>query len=71
DELVARVDLKADRGRRALLVRGAYAEADAPPEAAEALDRQLKLLAAWLGLDDVVYEPRGDISVTLRALQGR
>lgn len=71
DELVARVDLKADRGRRALLVRGAYAEADAPPEAAEALDRQLKLLAAWLRLDEVVYESRGDLSVTLRALQER
>ncbi|MDF8262903.1 winged helix-turn-helix domain-containing protein [Luteipulveratus flavus] len=54
DRLVARVDLKADRGAGALRVQQRHWEADAPTEAYPALDRQLRLMADWLGLTDVL-----------------
>ena len=62
DRLVARVDLKADRAARVLLVPGAFAEAGAPPATAEELAVELRRLAAWLDLDDVVVGARGDLS---------
>jgi uncharacterized protein len=68
DSLVGRVDLKADRAGRRLVVRGAYAEAPAPPpEVAEELAAELALMAGWLGLDAVVVEPRGDLAPALSA----
>ena len=68
DQLVARVDLKADRAARVLLVQAAWAEPDAPSHTAEALVAELRLLAAWLGLDDVVVVPKGDLAPRLAAL---
>lgn len=65
DRIVARVDLKADRVAKALLVQGAYAEPCAPPETAPALAAELRQLAGWLGLDDVVVAPRGDLAAGL------
>ncbi|MGI8701836.1 MAG: winged helix-turn-helix domain-containing protein [Nocardioidaceae bacterium] len=65
DAIVARVDLKADRATRRLLVKGAYAERLAPPETAEELALELEQLAGWLGLDTVVVEPRGDLAPAL------
>jgi uncharacterized protein len=59
------VDLKSDRKASFLLVRGSFAEPAAPAETAEALAAQLRLLAGWLGLDDVVVEPRGDLAPEL------
>jgi len=67
DELVARVDLKSDRAAGALLVQAAHAEPGAPPETAEALAVELRRMAAWLGLDDVVDVGAGDLSPALRA----
>ncbi|WP_210504537.1 winged helix-turn-helix domain-containing protein [Nocardioides xinjiangensis] len=65
DRLVARVDLKADRASRSLLVPAAFAEAGAPPGTAEELAEELRRLSGWLGLDDVVVGDRGDLSAGL------
>lgn len=66
-ELVARVDLKADRAARVLRVPGAFAEpgGDAGrtlPELAAALQD----MAAWLGLDGVAVGDGGDLADPLR-----
>lgn len=53
DALVARVDLKADRAADVLRAHAIHWEPDAPPEASSALDRELALMAAWLGLGAV------------------
>jgi uncharacterized protein YcaQ len=65
DRLVARVDLKADRAGGALLVQAAHAEPGAPAETAEALALELRRLAAWLALDDVVVNGAGDLAPAL------
>jgi uncharacterized protein len=70
DRLAARVDLKADRQAGTLRVQAAYAEPDAPPETAERLAAELRLMADWLDLDGVDVRPKGDLATPLRhALQ--
>lgn len=54
DTLMARVDLKADRAAGVLRVQRCTWEPQAAPEAATALDRQLVLMAQWLGLESVM-----------------
>jgi uncharacterized protein YcaQ len=71
DELVARVDLKADRAARVLLVPGAFSEDGAPAGTAEELAAELRRLAGWLDLDDVVVGSRGDLAHALGAALGR
>lgn len=59
EELVARVDLKADRASRRLLVHAAHLEPGAEAGAvAVPLVEELRLMATWLGLGDVAL-PRG------------
>jgi uncharacterized protein len=66
DQLVARVDLKADRAASTLLVPGVFGEPDAPPgEVVEALAAELVLMAEWLGLDRVLVGDRGDLASPL------
>jgi uncharacterized protein len=65
DRLVARVDLKSDRAAGALLVQAAFAEPGAPAETAEALALELRRLAGWLALDDVVVNGGGDLAPAL------
>jgi uncharacterized protein YcaQ len=67
DRLVARVDLKSDRAAGALLVQAAHAEPDAPAETAEALATELRKMADWLALDDVVVVGAGDLAPALRS----
>jgi uncharacterized protein YcaQ len=70
DRLVARVDLKSDRAAGALLVQAAHAEPGAPPETAEALAGELRRLASWLALDDVVVSGAGDLAPAVGAALG-
>lgn len=65
DRLVARVDLKADRPRATLLVRGASAERHAPGETAQRLAGQLRRMAQWLDLDAVEVRGDGELSASL------
>jgi uncharacterized protein YcaQ len=67
DSLVARVDLKADRSTSTLRVLAAFAEADAPATTAVQLAAELRAMAAWLGLEAVQVEPRGDLAAALTA----
>jgi uncharacterized protein YcaQ len=68
DRPVGRVDLKADRPGRRLLVRAAYVELhDDPRAVAKALARELQTMARWLGLDSVAVERRGNLARELKA----
>ena len=71
-ELVGRVDLKADRPRGALLVRGSYVEAgEEPTRVAGPLAAELRLMADWLGLGEVVVEDRGNLASVLSGALSR
>lgn len=60
DDVVGRVDLKADRATSTLRVQSAWWEAQRPPEAAERLAGQLELAARWQGLESVSISRWGD-----------
>lgn len=66
EELVGRVDLKADRAGGRLLVKGSFSEEgrDRAHIAGE-LAGELRLMAGWLGLEGVVVEKRGDLAAAL------
>lgn len=68
-DLVARVDLKADRASGTLLVRSAFAETGLERRAvASALAPELERFAAWLGLIGIRVEPKGDLAPDLAVL---
>ena len=68
ESLRARVDLKADRAAGVLRVAASWLQpgSDAGEVAAE-LAAELRRMAAWRGLADVVVEPRGDLAAPLAA----
>jgi hypothetical protein len=67
-ELVARVDLKADRAAGVLRVPAAWVEPGHPVgEVAEALAAELHRLAGWVGCGEVALPERGDLAPALAA----
>ncbi|UXA09324.1 winged helix DNA-binding domain-containing protein [Mycobacterium sp. SMC-2] len=67
-QLVARVDLKADRAGDTLRVMGAFGEPGIPrPRVAAALAGELRSMASWLGLGGFSVASRGDLAADLRA----
>jgi hypothetical protein len=65
-DLVARVDLKLDRKAGVLLVKGAFAEPDTDiVRVGRELREELESTATWLGVDDLVVAPNGDLAPTL------
>ncbi len=68
EQLVARVDLKADRASGRLLVQAAHQEGEVPPRAIEALAGSLREMAGWLGLAEVDAAPVGDLAARLRGV---
>ncbi len=66
EQLCARVDLKADRANRTLLVQAAWLEVGAEEHRVAAeLAAELQLMAGWLELDQVVVVGRGDLAAAL------
>lgn len=69
DELVARVDLKADRAAKVLRVQAAHAEPGTPkPQIAKALAECLSRMASWLALERFEVMPNGDLAAPLAKL---
>ncbi|MBJ7453287.1 MAG: YcaQ family DNA glycosylase [Blastococcus sp.] len=73
DRLVGRVDLKADRQASVLRVQSAFAEDGVGHgEVAAELADELRSMADWMELEDVVVAERGDLAGELsRAVPGR
>ena len=68
DQLVARVDLKADRQAGVLRVQAAYAEPGVDRgNVAGGLAAELRLMAGWMELDAVAVADRGDLAPDLAA----
>jgi uncharacterized protein YcaQ len=68
DRFVARVDLKADRKAKELLVQASYAEFGVDlDEVLPALVYELREVARWQGLGDVVVKKKGDLAKRLAA----
>ncbi|HMU26786.1 MAG TPA: crosslink repair DNA glycosylase YcaQ family protein [Solirubrobacterales bacterium] len=67
EQIAGRVDLKSDREGSALLVQSAWVEPDAPAGTAAELADELRLMAGWLGLEEVAVRPRGDLAADLAA----
>ncbi|MCH6469642.1 winged helix-turn-helix domain-containing protein [Sinomonas terrae] len=65
ETMVARVDLKADRAGGALLVHAVHGEADAPAETAVELAQELRLLADWLQLSEIVVGAEGSLATAV------
>jgi uncharacterized protein YcaQ len=70
DALVGRIDLKADRKTKTLIVRSAHWEPKRPANAVERLAQTLRDAAAWRGLENIVVEDWGDAAVELRRVFG-
>jgi uncharacterized protein YcaQ len=72
DQLVGRVDLKADRVNRALIVQSAWAEPGVSErQMAGQLLEELRLMASWLQLDRIEVSDHGDLGPRLRQLAAK
>ncbi|WP_163269641.1 winged helix-turn-helix domain-containing protein [Chelativorans alearense] len=69
EEIVARVDLKADRQQGVLRVQAAHGEPNAPPETARELWQALEEMASWLELGEVEICQAGDLAPALADAQ--
>ncbi len=61
--MAGRIDLKADRAGRALLVQAAWREPGAPRRTAETARELLARAAAWQGLEEVRWSGAGDLEL--------
>jgi uncharacterized protein YcaQ len=67
EQIVARVDLKADQASRTLRVLGAFVEPGTPAKrVAGELARELREMAGWLELDAIDVADNGDLAAQLR-----
>jgi uncharacterized protein YcaQ len=73
DQLVGRVDLKADRSNGRLLVQGAHGEPGVDEQhVADELAAELASMASWLGLErGIEVQARGDLASHLARAVGR
>ena len=68
ERFAARVDLKADRAGRRLLVHSAFAEpGEDHEEVVGPLANELRQMATWLDLDNIEVHNRGDLASALAA----
>lgn len=65
DDLVGRVDLKADRAASTLLVQSAWWEHGRPADAAERIAGELRAAARWQGLEHISVSGWGDAASDL------
>ncbi|WP_286717187.1 MULTISPECIES: crosslink repair DNA glycosylase YcaQ family protein [unclassified Microbacterium] len=70
DDIVGRVDLKADRPTGRLLVQSAWWEHGAPRDAAEAVADRLRAAASWQGLETVSVSHWGDATDDIARMLG-
>jgi len=68
DALVGRIDLKADRKTRTLIVKSAHWEPKRPKNAAERLSDVVRRAASWRGLENIVVDDWGDAATDLRRI---
>src|SRR5262249_46507414 len=69
EEIVARVDLKADRKRLVLIVKAAHPEPGFVASAlVEPLAAELRLMARWLGLESIEVAPHGSLARLLAGM---
>ncbi len=67
ESIAARVDVKADRKAKTLVVPGAFAEQGVDiARVADGLAGELRLMAQWLGLERVTVGRKGNLSAPLR-----
>jgi len=71
DELAGRIDLKADRHAGVLRVPGSFIEdGQDPVRVATAVAGELRLMAGWLGLGEIVIGRKGNLASALRGAVG-
>lgn len=70
DDIVGRLDLKADRAAGALRVQSAWWERGAPPDAAERVADELRTAARWQGLEHVTVARWGDAADAIAGALG-